>query len=106
MFTDIMIKVAIILLCAGIAFLGLHLYLAYGADADYCSLWAREQTRIDITTAGDFTTLTSTQEMILKQKAKNLLFCKSVETRPQLEGDITILSDEAWSLSVYQLLIA
>jgi hypothetical protein len=40
--------------------------------------------------------------MILKKKAENLLVCRAMEMKPQLEGDN---SDEAWSLSVYQILI-
>jgi len=78
-------------------------YMAGIAKAeDYCDLWAREQTRIDVTTATDFTTLTSTQLMIQQYKAKNLLICRSMEMKPMLEGSS---SDEAWSLDMYQILI-
>lgn len=91
-----------IIICATGFSIGFVLTQCVAKADDYCSLWAREQTMIDITSATDFTTLTSSQPQILKDKAKNLLLCQAMDMKPLLEGDN---SDEAWSLRVYRLLI-
>ncbi len=86
----------VVLLWVGAAlWLGATLAVAYGAEEGYCSIWAREATRIGLAEASDVDLATLTPDVIKYALSRNFSICLNADENPALPAT-PLASDSAW----------